>query len=322
MPGKNDCFLAGPKNPFWACACGSANNYASRIKCRCGKDAPHRILHAAREAAKRANTAPIAKVPAGGSQNSREIAELRREVEALRAYKKAFVVVEEEGEEEEVANEMDIQKLQSALSAVTAAHGQNSPQATEMAKDLARVREERQKAKPVSLQLRAAERRCTQKRKGLETAKLNATVAAEAVRAAQRALVEADEKVASCVYALQEEETNRQALCQRSAENIDAPVRDTGVPASLNELAAEMEGDNEALHAVELIRAKLAQKHRDKEVPVPAEEDHELMVVDSDILQLERQSAAAKRLADDAEEKVHQFKRNRTGIVNMRESPC
>ena len=188
-------------------------------------------------------------------------------METLRAYKKDFVLVEEEGEEEEVANTMDIRKLQAALSAVTAAYGQNSTQATEMAKDLEKIREERQKAKPVSLQLRAAERRCTQKRKVLETAKIDATVAAEAVRDAQRVLVEADEKVASCVHALQGEETNRQALCQRSAENTAAPVREPGdagtvSTASLNELATEMEGDDEALHAVELIRAKLQQKQR------------------------------------------------------------
>ena len=94
MTNENAFVLAGPKFPVWACNCGSANNYACRIKCRCGRNAPHRIVHAAREAAKRFPVAPAPSYPRtvggawakGAPENKRdiEIASLRSEIDLLR----------------------------------------------------------------------------------------------------------------------------------------------------------------------------------------------------------------------------------------------
>ena len=49
-----DTVLAGPHTPFWNCAsCGEKKNWASRIVCRCGAEAPQHIADKARAAAKR-----------------------------------------------------------------------------------------------------------------------------------------------------------------------------------------------------------------------------------------------------------------------------
>eukprot|EP00973_Karenia_brevis_P008481 1146186-Karenia_brevis.AAC.1 len=45
--------------PHWGCACGTSNNWASRIVCRgCGKQAPRRIINNAAAAAAKASAAP------------------------------------------------------------------------------------------------------------------------------------------------------------------------------------------------------------------------------------------------------------------------
>eukprot|EP00959_Pyramimonas_sp_CCMP1952_P109542 2291490-Pyramimonas_sp.AAC.1 len=59
--------LRGSKKPFWSCACGMDGNWACRIECSCGKQAPQRIITAAKkaDAAARAGDAPSKR--AGGS---------------------------------------------------------------------------------------------------------------------------------------------------------------------------------------------------------------------------------------------------------------
>ena len=242
----------------------------------------------------------------------------------LRAAAKSAGAAADEGEEEGTTSEMDIQKLQSALTAVTAAYGENSPQATAMAEDLKVLREDRQKAKPLSAQLRAAERRCGQKRKALDAARINATIAAEAVKEAQRLLVAADEKVVSCVTALREAETEEQKLSQRSDEETVASAGAPVIPpASFNEVAATMEGDEEGLRALEVARAKLAEKQRTREAPAPTQVPGTAVSsttalalrtpspMDVDVAEFERQAAMAERHAENAKERVENAKKAR-----------
>jgi hypothetical protein len=44
--------LTGTRTPYWSCNCGKENNWASRIKCQCGRSAPNRIINEARKADK------------------------------------------------------------------------------------------------------------------------------------------------------------------------------------------------------------------------------------------------------------------------------
>ena len=64
--------LPGPRKPTWGCpSCGASANWASRIKCRCGQDAPAFIVQRARKAAKEAMQQPASgpprRVGGGGS---------------------------------------------------------------------------------------------------------------------------------------------------------------------------------------------------------------------------------------------------------------
>ena len=46
--------LAGPKTPEWACICGETRNFACRIVCRCGRNAPRHIRRQAELEARKA----------------------------------------------------------------------------------------------------------------------------------------------------------------------------------------------------------------------------------------------------------------------------
>ncbi len=49
--GAAPAVLNGPKQPYWGCSCGAADNWASRVACRtCGRGAPARIRKAAEAA--------------------------------------------------------------------------------------------------------------------------------------------------------------------------------------------------------------------------------------------------------------------------------
>ena len=83
--------LGGPRTPYWGCnRCGSAYNYASRIKCRCGAAAATSNVQAAKRNAAAANLHPKVTPkprggPQGGDKRDKELAELRAEVKHLRA---------------------------------------------------------------------------------------------------------------------------------------------------------------------------------------------------------------------------------------------
>ena len=191
-----------------------------------------------------------------------------------------------------------------------------------MAKDIEVLQKSKNESRPISKQLQAAERRVFNKNKALNAAKLAATVAAEAVREAQRELVKADEKVLDCQQQWQEAEQERQKLCQQPAPEASQDAPNVIDQAEMFERFAHVFGDDEeAARAMHVLRQKLSERSR-AEVPaeVPAEMGLEIMAVDADILQLERQSAAAKRNADEAEDRVQQFKRNRTGMLNARDA--
>ena len=77
--------LPGPKTPSWGCpSCGRDGNWASRIRCFCGKEAPSRIVEKARAAAKKEGGAGG---PTSSSKQAAEIKRLRKELDEARAGK-------------------------------------------------------------------------------------------------------------------------------------------------------------------------------------------------------------------------------------------
>ena len=156
------------------------------------------------------------------------------------------------------------------------------------------------------------------------TKQINATVAAESVKEAQRLLDAADEQAVSCVTVLQQAETEEQQLSQRSDDETVAPARAPVVPpTSFTEVAATMEGDEEGLRALEVVLSKLAEKQRAREAPattqVPgaaASSSTTLAVrtptaMDVDVAKLERQAGMSERHAEHAKERLEKAKKAR-----------
>ena len=75
--------LPGPRQPVWGCpGCGRADNWASRIRCRCGHAAPGSVVVKARAAAKKFKKDGG---PAGSSREAAEAKRLRKELEETKA---------------------------------------------------------------------------------------------------------------------------------------------------------------------------------------------------------------------------------------------
>ena len=190
-----DYVLDGPKTPYWGCSkCGVDRNWASRIKCRCGVTAATNIVQAAKRNATIANLHP--KTAPKSKDHSKEIAGLRRELERLRASGGDGQIADDsEDVQDDSVVEVDVRKAQVVYDALVATYGAESRQAKEVAVDLEALRRSKREPKPVPLQFRAVERRVVQKEKAIENARI---AAAEAVRAAQRALDAAEKKVELC----------------------------------------------------------------------------------------------------------------------------
>ena len=128
-----------------------------------------------------------------------------------------------------------------------------------MANDIEGMQKAKNDAKKPSVRLGAAERRVQNKNKALEAAKLAATVAAEAVREAQRKLAKADEKVLECQRQWQEAEEERQRLWQQPvAEASVEDITARGDISVLESLAQSVAGDAEGMRALEVLRKKVS----------------------------------------------------------------
>ncbi len=86
--------------------------------------------------------------------------------------------------------------MQASYTAMLAAFGEESKQTQEVPKEVSKIRGSCQQAKSASVQIRGAERKLGQKEKEVEAVKVGATAAAEVVCDVQKALEEADAKVA------------------------------------------------------------------------------------------------------------------------------
>ena len=204
--GANDDgnVLDGPRTPYWGCSkCGSAYNYASRIKCRCGAVPATSIVQAAKRNAAAALLHPkVSSKSKGGpkvaDKRDNELAVLRAEVTKLRL--DGMAVRQPESDETMVDDpaEVDIDKVQIAHTAVVAAFGAESKQARELSAELEGMRHARRESRPLSVQLRAAERQVVQKKKVVANAKIVGVAAEEAARSAQLALKQATDRIAAC----------------------------------------------------------------------------------------------------------------------------
>jgi len=78
--------LDGPRVPFWNCrACGKAKNYASRIRCACGKHAPQEYIS---KAIKNAKLPAKPAKKGGGDGGKSEAAQLQSERDKRKALEK------------------------------------------------------------------------------------------------------------------------------------------------------------------------------------------------------------------------------------------
>ena len=310
--------LPGPHFPLWGCRCGSTSNWASRIKCKCGAPAPTRVIQAAKREAASIKSQPAnagaprakGKWANGPPKHNDELAKLRAEVAQLRESAKTNDVDAEEVDEEEPT--IDLQKAHAAYQATVAAFGADSKRAKEMDADVQKLRTAKQQGKSLSAQIGAAERKVRDKDKKLESAKLAAVAAAEAVREAKRHLEEADAKVVQSVASLQDAQKSLRDLSSRPAEPLqETPADDHS--ALLLKLGTDFQEDNEAAQAVALLRTKMAAKASTQEAEriqvraegtaLPARSD-----MDVDVVELERQAAAAKRQSEQMDERVQKAK--------------
>ena len=159
---------------------------------------------------------------------------------------------------------MDIDKVQFIYTATVAAYGRESSRAKEVAAELDGLRAARREAKPLSLQLRAAEGRVKDKRKALDAAKRTAAGFVEAARLAQVAVEEANDKVSACAGRLHEAETEEKRLLQQRPVPEVAPPIAAGAPVGppapecVEALRGEIGDDPEGRAALEVIRTRLA----------------------------------------------------------------
>ena len=167
MGWEDDNVLPGPRYPLWGCSkCGHSANWASRIKCKCGVTAPTRIVQAAKREAAAIRVQPSnagaqrarGKWAQGPPKRDDELSKLRSENAKLREAAKNGGV-EGDGVEamEDEPTDVDIDKVQVVYAATVAAYGENSTRAKDLAAKLDGLRAARREAKPLSLQLRAAE---------------------------------------------------------------------------------------------------------------------------------------------------------------------
>ena len=226
--------LPGPKLPQWSCSCGTAGNWASRLRCRgCGKEAPARIRIAAEKAARETAKTPKGAQPrqpqgawasgAPGGERLRKLEERLKTVEAenkaLRSTSTLPSCADEVVEEVDTfpLADPDVQKVEAAHGAMVAAFGPDSARARELAAELERLRQARRQAKPMSVQLRAVERKVAKGRKALEKFEAEAKAAAAEVEAAKASLEAASAKVSEAKLRLQGDEDELQELVRKNA---------------------------------------------------------------------------------------------------------
>ena len=277
---KNGDVLRGPKTPLWCCGCGEDANWASRLRCRtCGRDAPARIRASAQKADKEAKLVPKGSpqpMPQGkwasGAPESGRFQKLEARLKTLEAENKLLrdaskvsstdvVELDDDADDLACAVGRNPKLVQEVLDATIKAYGAESTEAKEKAAELESLRETHRLAKPVSVQLRAAERRIDRQRKSVEKAKADAIAAGEAVRAAQTASTEADSKLAKLEKQLQETEAERTAIISRKSGSPGAEsVRGQDCCAALDALLTSFRGDAEAAQALNLLRGKMGSK--------------------------------------------------------------
>ena len=213
---------------------------------------------------------------------------------------------------------VDVQALNDLLQATIKVYGAESEQAKERVAELEAAKAMRRSSHPVSVQARAVERRADRQRKALDRAKAAATAAAAAVQSAQSALAEADARVADAEDRLQRTEAELQDLCTRAAAELaSSPVGPAGVEvhapdaSSLAALASQLAGDGEAQAAVALLQQKL-------QAAVPSSRQEQASAahddMDTDVQELERQTAIAKRHLETTQERLDKAKQGRTRV--------
>ena len=157
-----------------------------------------------------------------------------------------------------------VKKVEAALLAVVAAYGEESKQAKEMSADLESMRETRRQARPLSLQLKWAEKRARGERKTVDAAKAIAAEARKTTRLAEIAVREATDKIAACEHSLHEAEEEEEQRLLRTVPADPAPAVVSVVPVNptapicVDALSEAIGDDPEASAALQIIREKIA----------------------------------------------------------------
>ena len=200
-PGTSDPdVLPGPRQPTWACRCGRSGLWASRIKCRCGDAAPRSVLIVART---KSGQAAQTRQPHRAAEDGRlreELAKLREENKRLAAAAGTTVVSASPAAEvqksapstaESVA---DLEEAVAALGRAGLLPGDPTVLAVQARLDAARA--SKWAAQPLPARQRIAAAQADKARKAVLRSTEAVSKAEKAAEAAQRALVEAKEKVA------------------------------------------------------------------------------------------------------------------------------
>lgn len=185
-----------------------------------------------------------------------------------------------------------------------------------MATELDELRELRRQSKPLSVQLRTAERRVDQKKNAVSKAKIAVDDAEEAATKAQLAVATAKEKVVTSENSLVEAEKEYQRLLRQRTEPVEEDFSlslCSAVPSI--EIFTEIVGDDpDGRAAMEVLRS-LA---RNKSTTAASASSTNTMVaapsegLDADMVELERQATQAKRNAERAEGRFQSAKSARS----------
>ena len=206
--------------------------------------------------------------------------------------------------EEGVPGGVDLQKAQAAYAAVVAAFGENSTDAQEMAEKVNKIKQDRWLAKPMSVQVKIAERKVLHKKRLWGNAKTAVESAEEAIRVAQRRLEEARERVVLTAENLQQAQSEVEALYKKASGEEDYLSMFGG-------LDTELEGDAEGLQALQILKAKMAQAKNVKEASVVQQ-----VRAAEDVVELQRQAVEAQKVAIWAEERVREAKQMELGGIS------
>ena len=234
MPPWGQDVLPGPTMPHWGCpGCGRPNNWASRIRCACGQQAPQLIVDKARAAAKKQ---PGHQGPAGSGLRKQRahqdagstLAQLERRLQLLELENARLREGgKEAGQQQEQPEDDETTKLRGQISDCEAmvqkakAAGMQSIQEAAEAQ-LAKYREELMASKPAQSRHAAVSRKLAKARQQRDKLQEAAKATEESLRGMQTKLAEDKAALAAKVKEIEALEIEFQSTAQAAVPKVGA----------------------------------------------------------------------------------------------------